>query len=172
MDIRIEEADGETVRRHAPGVVTLVRDVVESGASIGFVVPLGDDELAAYVEEVAAEVDAGSRIVLLGLDGDDVIGMVHLALVKWPNGRHRADLQKLMVHTRARRRGIGLALMEAVEQVALAHGRTLLVLDTAGDGADELYRSSGWVEFGVVPRYAGLPDGTLVATMFFAKELT
>ena len=97
--------------------------------------------------------------------------MVQLGLVKWPNGRHRADLQKLIVHTEARRRGLGRALMEAVERVAVENGRTLLVLDTAGGGAEELYRSSGWVEIGAVPRYAGLPDGTLVATTIFAKEL-
>ncbi len=171
MDIRIEQADGGALRRHAAGVGAVVRDAVESGASIGFVLPLGEDVLAAYVEQVAAEVDDGSRIVVIALDGDEVVGMVHLGLVKWPNGRHRADLQKLIVHTSARRRGIGLALMEAVERVALEHGRTLLVLDTAGGGAEELYRASGWVEIGAVPRYAGLPDGTLVATTIFAKEL-
>ena len=171
MDIRIEQADGGTVRRNAAGVAALVRDAVESGASIGFVLPLEDDVLAAYADEVAGEVDVGSRIVVLAFDGDDVVGMVHLGLVKWPNGRHRADLQKLIVHTSARRRGIGLALMDAVERIALENGRTLLVLDTAGGGADELYRSSGWVEIGAVPRYAGLPDGTLVATTIFAKEL-
>jgi ribosomal protein S18 acetylase RimI-like enzyme len=171
MEIRIEQVDGGSLRRHAAGVVALVRDAVESGASIGFVLPLGEDVLAAYAEQVAAEVDDGSRIVVLAFDGDDVVGMVHLGLVKWPNGRHRADLQKLIVHTSARRRGIGLALMDAVERVAVENGRTLLVLDTAGGGAEELYRSSGWVEIGAVHRYAGLPDGTLVATTIFAKEL-
>jgi ribosomal protein S18 acetylase RimI-like enzyme len=171
MDVRIEEADGCTVRRHAAGVAALVRDAVESGASIGFVRPLGGDLLAAYAEQVAAEVDDGSRIVVLALDGDEVVGMVQLGLVKWPNGRHRAELQKLIVHTSARRRGIGLALMDAVERAAVENGRTLLVLDTAGGGAEELYRSSGWVEIGAVHRYAGLPDGTLVATTIFAKEL-
>ncbi len=171
MDVRIEEADGGTVRLHAAGVAALVRDAVESGASIGFVLPLGGHALAAYTEQVAAEVDDGSRIVVLAFDGDGVVGMVHLGLVKWPNGRHRAELQKLIVHTSARRRGIGLALMDTVERVAVENGRTLLVLDTAGGGAEELYRLSGWVEIGAVPRYAGLPDGTLVATTIFAKEL-
>jgi ribosomal protein S18 acetylase RimI-like enzyme len=172
MDVRIDEADGGVLRRHADGLAELVRDSVASGASVGFVFPLGDDLLARYVEDVAAEVDGGSRIVLLAFDGDDVVGMVHLGLVKWPNGRHRADLQKLMVHTRARRRGLGRQLMDAVERVAVENGRTLLVLDTAGGGAEELYRSMGWAEIGTVPRYAGAPDGTLVATTIFAKELS
>ena len=60
MDIRIEQADGGALRRHADGVAALVRDAVESGASIGFVLPLGDDVLAEYAEQVAAEVDDGS----------------------------------------------------------------------------------------------------------------
>ena len=82
--------------------------------------------------------------------------MVQLGLVKWPNGRHRADLQKLIVHTRARRAARARA-DGGGRAVALEHGRTLLVLDTAGGGAEELYRASGWVEIGAVPRYAGLP---------------
>jgi ribosomal protein S18 acetylase RimI-like enzyme len=171
MDMRIEQVDGRALRRHADGVEDLVRDAVDSGASIGFVLPLGDGVLASYAEQVAADIDDGSRIALLAFDGDRVVGMVQLGLVKWPNGRHRADLQKLIVHTSARRRGLGRALMDAVERTAVEHGRTLLVLDTAGGGAEELYRSSGWVEIGAVPRYAGLPDGTLVATTIFAKEL-
>jgi acetyltransferase len=172
MEVRIEQVDGGELRRHGAGVEGLVRDAVESGGSIGFVLPLTDSVLAEYAEQVAADVDDGSRIVLLAFDGGEVVGMVQLGLVKWPNGRHRADLQKLIVHTAARRRGVGRALMDAVERVAVEHGRTLLVLDTAGGGAEELYRSSGWVEIGAVPRYAGLPDGTLVATTIFAKELT
>jgi ribosomal protein S18 acetylase RimI-like enzyme len=171
MDIRIDQVDGDELRRHAGGVSNLVRDAVDDGASIGFVLPLGDDVLAGYAEQVAADIDDGSRIVLLAFDDSGVVGMVQLGLVKWPNGRHRAELQKLIVHTIARRRGIGRELMDAVERVAVENGRTLLVLDTAGGGAEVLYRTSGWVEIGAVPGYAGLPDGTLVATTIFAKEL-
>jgi ribosomal protein S18 acetylase RimI-like enzyme len=174
MGVRIEQVDGEEVRLHADGIAALVRDAVDDGASIGFVVPLTEAVLAQYAEQVAADVDGGGRIVLLALDGNgtgEVVGMVQLGLVRWPNGRHRAELQKLIVHTAARRRGLGRALMDEVERVAVANGRTLLVLDTAGGGAEELYRSTGWVEIGAVRRYAGLPDGTLVATTIFAKEL-
>jgi len=70
--------------------------------------------------------------------------LVQLALATQPNAQHRAEVQKLMVHTRARRQGIGQALMTAVEVIARAAGRTLLVLDTRrGDGSEQLYLKDG-----------------------------
>ena len=62
--------------------------------------------------------------------------------------------------------------MDAVERVALERGRTLLVLDTAG-GARRGRSTARPAGSRSAPsqRYAGLPDGTLVATTIFAKEL-
>jgi len=172
METRIERADGTTLRAHAFGVAELVRDAVEDGASIGFVLPFENGELAAYAESLAADVDGGSRVVLLAFDGGALTGMVQLELPWKPNARHRAEVQKLLVHTTARRRGLGRQLMAEVEHTALADGRTLFVLDTATDAADALYRSLGYTKIGVIPRYAGLPSGELVATTIFAKELS
>jgi GNAT superfamily N-acetyltransferase len=171
VEVRIEQADGEELRRRAEEVAALIRDAVDDGASIGFVRPLTDEVLLDYVGHVTREVDEGSRIVLLASEDGDLVGMVHLALVRFPNGRHRADVQKLIVRTSARGRGIGRKLMAAIEHTARANGRVLLVLDTAGGPAETLYRSTGWTEIGAIPRYAGLPSGELVATTIFAKEL-
>jgi ribosomal protein S18 acetylase RimI-like enzyme len=98
--------------------------------------------------------------------------MVQLAPVGWPNGQHRADIQKLIVHSGARRRGVGTRLMDEVERIALEQGRTLLVLDTiTGSEADPLYRGLGYVEAGEIPAYAGMPDGVLAPTTVFFKHL-
>ena len=172
MHTRIERVDGAALRAHADPVAALVRDSVENGASIGFVLPFENGELGAYVESLAADVDAGTRVVLLAFDGEALPGMVQLELPWKPNARHRAEVQKLLVHTTARRRGLGRQLMAEIERTALADGRTLLVLDTATDAADALYRSLGYTEIGVIERYAGLPNGELVATTIFAKELS
>ena len=110
--------------------------------------------------------------VLLAFAGEELVGMVQLELPWKPNARHRAEVQKLLVHTTARRRGLGRQLMAEIERAALADGRTLLVLDTATDAAEALYRSLGYAEIGVIERYAGLPSGELVATTIFAKELS
>ena len=172
MEVRIEAVDGAGLRARRDAVAALVRDAVDDGASIGFVEPLGDEELAAFVEQGAAELDGGSRIVLLALAGAELVGMVQLELARKSNARHRAEVQKLIVHTGARRHGLGRRLMAAIEAAALADGRTLLVLDTATGAAEELYRAAGYTEIGAIPRYAGVPSGELVATTIFAKELS
>ena len=89
-----------------------------------------------------------------------------------PNQRHRADIAKLLIHRRARRRGLGGLLMREIESRARAAGFTLLTLDTKrGDGAESLYRRGGWTEVGVIPGYALNPDGTPCDTVVFYKEL-
>jgi GNAT superfamily N-acetyltransferase len=77
----------------------------------------------------------------------------------------------MLVHRRARRRGVGAALLVAAERSALDAGKTLLVLDTASDDAERLYGRNGWQPCGQVPGYALLPDGRPCATTFFYKFL-
>jgi GNAT superfamily N-acetyltransferase len=88
------------------------------------------------------------------------------------NQPHRADVAKMMVHRRGRRRGLGAALMRAVEQAARECGRTLLVLDAVTDGdAARLYRQLGWVRVGDIPRYALFPRGGYCSTTVFYRDL-
>jgi acetyltransferase len=71
-----------------------------------------------------------------------------------------------------RRRGVGRELMSAALEAARSAGRSLLLLDVrAGDPAEALYRSLGFVEVGEVPRYARSPTGSLAATRFYYLEL-
>ena len=73
-----------------------------------------------------------------------------------------------MVYTRARRRGIGRALMLEAQAAARRHGRSTLVLDTRqGDPSEALYRSMGWTCAGVIPRYARSANGELHATALY-----
>jgi ribosomal protein S18 acetylase RimI-like enzyme len=112
-------------------------------------------------------------VVVVGQEQDErVLGSVQLHLEVRPNGRHRAEVAKLMVHPDARRRGIGRQLMRALETVALRERRTLLVLDTReGDPSNALYASLGYVEVGRIPRYARSASGRLDASVFYYKEL-
>lgn len=87
------------------------------------------------------------------------------------NQPHRADLSKLLVHRRARRRGIGAALMHAAEAEAHRLGRTLLVLDTATDEAERPYEHLGWRRIGVIPGYALMPRGAPCATAIYYRDL-
>jgi GNAT superfamily N-acetyltransferase len=111
-------------------------------------------------------------VFLVARDAVGIIGTVQLNPSWAPNQRHRGDIAKLVVHRRSRRTGLGSQLMQAIEGEARQAGLTLLTLDTKqGDGAEQLYRRAGWIEVGVIPRYALNPDGTMHATVVFYKDL-
>jgi ribosomal protein S18 acetylase RimI-like enzyme len=79
---------------------------------------------------------------------------------------------RLIVHRRARRQGLGRALMLAIEEHARRLGRTTLVLDTRhGDPSEHLYQSLGWALAGTIPRYARSAGGTLDATAIYYRLL-
>jgi GNAT superfamily N-acetyltransferase len=151
---------------------SLLIDAVEDGASVGFLLPLSREAATAWWSTTLAEVDQGRLAVLVARDGGEIVGTVQLRLAALPNGRHRAEVAKLLVRKAWRRRGTARALMTAIESVAREAGRSLLVLDTMqGSTAEQMYRSLGWVEVGPIPDYAGWPDGTLGATVVFYKRL-
>jgi ribosomal protein S18 acetylase RimI-like enzyme len=150
----------------------LLEDAVESGASVGFVHPMAQGEALAYWKSVIPEIRGGSKIVIAARRGGVLAGCVQLSLEQRANGRHRAEIAKLMVLRSARRQGIGRALMLAAEVEARRLGRTTLVLDTReGDPSEALYRSLGWQVAGVIPKYARSSDGNLDATVFYYRLL-
>ncbi len=170
--IRIERFSPEQARAAEEELVALLQDSVASGASVGFLPPLAADAAKEFWRETFAEMERGKRILLVAREEGRGVGAVQLELAAKPNASHRAEVLKLMVHTRARKRGIGNALMAAVEDAARSRGRTLLVLDTRrGDGAEQLYRKLGYVAAGIIPRYARSADGRLTDTVFFYREL-
>lgn len=147
-------------------------DCVEGGASVSFMLPITRQRADAFWRQVAAGVAAGTRALLVAEDADGICGTVQLVLDLPENQPHRADLVKLLVHHRARRRGLGAALMRAAEVMALECGRTLLVLDAVtGDAGERLYTRLGWTRVGVIPRYALMPDGRPCATTYFYRDL-
>jgi GNAT superfamily N-acetyltransferase len=121
---------------------------------------------------VGASLTRGERAVLVAEDGRGrVVGTSQAIWAAPENQPHRADLAKMLVHRRARRLGVGAALLAATERAALTAGRTLLVLDTASGDAERLYERGGWQRVGAVPRYALLPDGAVCDTVFYYKDL-
>ena len=147
-------------------------DCVEGGSSVSFMYPLTRERADAFWRRVAADVATGARALLVAEDHEGICGTVHLVLDMPENQPHRADLVKMLVHRRARRRGLGAALLRAAEALALDCGRTLLVLDAVtGDAGERLYTRLGWTRVGVIPRYALMPDGTPCATTYFYRDL-
>jgi GNAT superfamily N-acetyltransferase len=145
---------------------------VEAGASVSYLPPLAPEVARAYWKRMAAEVAAGTRILLAAWDDAMLAGTVMLEFASSPNQPHRAEVQKLLVHPATRRRGLARALMLHVEQEARRAGRSLLTLDTrAGDAAENLYRAMGWHDAGRIPGYALNADLTPCDTIFFWRHV-
>lgn len=133
---------------------------VEQGASVGFVQPFGMAQALSFWQGIQPGVESGERTLLLARQAGRIVGTVQLLPAMMPNGPHRAEVAKLLVHPAARRQGVARALMQRLDEEALARGRRLLVLDTrSGDHAERLYQSLGYQLCGQIPRYVLSPDG-------------
>jgi GNAT superfamily N-acetyltransferase len=159
----------------SPGDVRLLAqlllDAVDSNAGISFLADLTEQEAEAWWQSVL-ESSSPRAVVLIARDADGIVGTVQMQPAWAPNQPHRADIAKLIVHRRARGRGIARALMNAIEREARAAGFTLLLLDTCrGGAAERLYASTGWVRVGEVPGFALNPDGSECDTVFYYKQL-
>lgn len=165
---RAHSLDDEQIHELADVLI----DCVAGGASVSFMHPLGRERAVAFWRGVANAIAAGDRALLVAEDERGICGTVQLVLDLPENQPHRADLAKMLVHRRARRRGLGAALVRAAEATARECGRTLLVLDAVSGGdAARLYERLGWVRVGAIPGYALLPRGGLCGTTVYYRDL-
>jgi acetyltransferase len=157
------------------GLVALLRDAVSNGASIGFLDDLTWDEAAEYWRKVIADMEAGSRLIWVArlATAGQIVGSVQLGLERRRNGRHRAEVQKLMVLKSHRRQGIAARLMREVERTATEKQISLLFLDTSegSGGARNFYEAVGYSYVGGIPGYALDPDGSPAKNAIFYKQL-
>ena len=153
------------------GLADVLLDCVEGGASVSFMRPLRRDRAEAFWRGIAQGGAAGERALVVAEDARGVCGTVQLILAQPENQPHRAELAKMLVHRRARRHGLGAALMREAEDIARECGKTLLVLDTASADAERLYERMGWEQVGVIPGYALLPQGGLCQTTVYYRNL-
>jgi acetyltransferase len=168
--VHIETLTLEQFRRHREDLAALLVDCVDGGASVNFVKPFSTGAALSYWQKLDDALSNGERIVLAAFDGEALIGSVQLVLATQPNGAHRAEVQKLLVHRGARGNGVGKALMAAIEDSARACGRTLLVLDTErGSDAEHLYEKIGYQRAGGIPGFAMNVDGVLSDNVIFYR---
>lgn len=150
---------------------SLLMDAVESGAGVSFMSDLSFDRARDWWSKVFAE-SSSKAVILAARDELGVVGTVQLQPSWAPNQPHRADVAKLIVHRRARGKGVARDLMRELERYAREEGFTLLLLDTCKDSvAERLYSSTGWTRVGAVPNFALNPDGSWCDTVFFYKQL-
>lgn len=164
--VKIEQI--KSVSDNVDQLIELLKRVVEDGASIGFLPPLDTTVARNYWESVLAP----DVYLFVAKINNRIIGSVQLHLCTKQNGRHRAEIAKLMLDPDYRRRGIGRLLLLTVEEKALQEERSLLVLDTRdGDVSNILYKSMGYISAGQIPRYAKSANEELHTTIFYYKNL-
>jgi len=163
----IERLSAAQARAVLPELAEVLQDAVHNGASVSFLPPLELEEAARFWEKVVQGIENGTRVLLVARK-NRLVGTVMLEFATMPNGLHRAEVQKLLVHTSARRQGIAQKLLGKMEKAAREAGKTLLVLDTCrGYEAERLYRRLGWREVGVIPKFAKEPQGYCDTVIFY-----
>jgi ribosomal protein S18 acetylase RimI-like enzyme len=168
FEIRTLRAEPATIE----SLSAILIEVVAAGGSVSFMHPLAPAAATAFWEGTLAAAERGQRVILGAWDGDTLIGTVTLLLDCPPNQPHRAEIAKLMTHPAHRGRGAAAALIRAAEAIAIARGRTLLVLDTATEGgARGLYEGLGFTLTGEIPDYALKPHGGLTGTLIYWKRI-
>ena len=172
VSLHVLSPEGAAERVGALSAVLI--DCVEGGASVSFMAPLSRDKADTFWRSVADGVAAGERALVVAEDRStgEVLGTVQIVLRQPDNQPHRADVAKMLVRRRARRRGIATALLHTAEGAAREAGKNLLVLDTVtGSDAERLYARLGWQRVGVIPNYALWPQGGYCDTTIFYKQI-
>lgn len=158
--------------REFGGLCEVLIDCVEGGASVSFMRPMTLAKAADFWRGVAASVARGERALIVAEDsGGRILGTAQALWAEAENQPHRADIAKMLVHSSARRLGVGAAVLRAAENAARESGRNVLVLDTASDAAERLYERCGWQRVGTIPDFALMPDGARCATVVYYKRL-
>jgi GNAT superfamily N-acetyltransferase len=157
--------------REFAGLCDVLIDCVEGGASVNFMLPMTREKAMTFWLKVAESLARGERALVVAEDETGIVGTAQAVWASPENQPHRADIAKMLVHRRARNQGVGAAVLAAAEGAARAAGRTLLVLDTASAAAERLYERGGWQRVGAIPKYALLPEGPFVPSVFFYKDL-
>ena len=172
-DIKVRRIGANEAGACVEALADVLIDCVEGGASVSFMLPLPREKAVAFWRGVADGVARNERVLLVAEDHEgQIVGTVQMIMSLPDNQPHRGDIAKMLVHRKARRRGIAQRLMAAIDDTARKEGQTVLVLDTVtGGDAERLYERADWQRVGVVPKYALMPNGKFCGTTIFYKHL-
>ncbi|WP_293946528.1 MULTISPECIES: GNAT family N-acetyltransferase [unclassified Sphingobacterium] len=154
--------------------IELTQDIVQGGASVGFMQGISKEEAREFWNNVFTKVEQGKIVLLVAKEvlSGKIIATVQLQIDLPQNQPHRADVAKMLVHSSFRRLGIAENLLQHLELIARKIKKSLLVLDTVTNSpAHALYLKCGWNVVGNIPNYALFPDGSPCSTTYFYKHL-
>jgi GNAT superfamily N-acetyltransferase len=159
----------ELTERQASELADILIRIVLSGASVGWMDTPDPVRARMYWLSVVRP----DNVLLIAEDEGRVVGTVQLELAQKENARHRAEVNKVLVHPDRQAEGIGRMLMDAVEESARSRGRTLLHLDTDQSAeSNAFYLRCGYTPAGTIPNWArSSKDGQFHGTTFYYKLL-
>lgn len=163
----------------ASELITVISDLtdtfvetVNGGSPLGFMPPITRDQSRDYWISLLPELRGNRRLLIVAMSNGRVVGSAQLALSQRANSPHRAEVEKVFVARSARGGGVGTALMRAVEEVAVQHGRTLLLLNTRyNEPAYFWYKVLGYSDVGVIPGWTIGANGERYDHVSMFKEL-
>ncbi len=120
---QLRRVNAESFAHYRLGLIELLLDAVKHGASVGFMADFDEAQARTYLSGVQASIEEGSLLLWVVVRDEQVIASVQLALCLKTNGLNRAEVQKLLVHSSARRHGLGQQLMNTLELAARQHKR-------------------------------------------------
>jgi GNAT superfamily N-acetyltransferase len=170
--MEIVELSAGEVEAAAGDLAQLLLDAHAANMALGLSAPFTAEHAREVWIETAAKLDPARRVLLAAREDGRGVGAVQVVRGEAENGWHRAEVQRLAVRGDRRGQGLGRALLEAAVERARGMGLRLLWLTThAGTGSDRFYAAVGWSQLGTVPAYSARPDGTLVGSAFYYREL-
>lgn len=170
--MKIVMLNAATLPIYRSELATLLIDAVASNASVGYQQRLSPEEAESYFHSLRSDMAKGDRLLWIARDEQGVSGSVQLEICQKPDGQNRAEIQKLLVHSRARRKGTAKKLMAALESCATEQQRGLLYLNTrSGSASEAFYRAQGYRCLGEIPDYASSPDGYFHPAVIYYKRL-
>lgn len=154
-------------------LVQLLAEVIADGGSMGFFADVTTTELNKFWASEFSKVRSGVNVLVCAMDTEDIcVAAGILTFETKENGRHRADVRKLMTHPQYRHMGIASQILARLEAIASERGVRLLSLRTKeGSAASVLYSRMGWTLMGSVPNYAVGPNRSLHSVSFYYKEM-
>ncbi len=127
-------------------------DVTNAGGAVGFVPPVGKDDVAPVLDRLLEGVHSGRDVLaVLAVDGATA-GFASLVGSLTPLRRHWATVLRVQVHPSYQGSGLGRVLMTGLHDLARARGLEFLYLTArGGTGVDAFYRRLGYTECGRLP---------------------
>ena len=170
--MEVAELSADEVRAAADELAQLLLDAHASNMALGLRGPLTREHARETWLDTAARLDPERRVLLAALEDGIVVGTVQVVRADAENGSRRAEIVRLAVRGDRSGGGNGRAMLEAAAERAKGLGLRVLWLSThAGTGSDKFYEAAGWIRLGVLPLYSERPDGTLVGSAFYFREV-